>query len=127
MSLLTTGTVLGLSGITLRDYSARQLKVEVEPIDPGSLVYDANGTLHDLTMIQFRKYQFTLTCEATDAPVLDDAWKGKLVTITLLPGTGLSLTSEDEGQSFDCMLSSWKTNVDEWGAATGWSIVLMER
>jgi len=99
----------------------------MEPIDPGELAWDANGTLHDLTMTQFRKYKFTVSCTDMDAPVLDDVWKGKLVTITILPKAGLAPDSEEEQQSFDCMLANWTVNVDEWQARTGWTLELLER
>lgn len=127
MALLTSGTILELSGITLRDYSARDLTLEIRPVDPGELAYDVAGTLHDLTMERYRKYQFTISCNAVDAPVLDDVWKGKLVTITVLPNTGLSQTSEDEEQSFDCMLVEWSVSNEEWSARTGWSVTLLQR
>jgi hypothetical protein len=126
MALLTTGTVLDLNGITLRNYSARRLSLAVQPLDPGGLERDANGALHDLTLVQFRKYQFTLTCTDVDAPVLDDVWKGKTVSITVLPNTGLSPESDDGEQTFSCMLLDWQSTVDEWGASTSWSITLLE-
>lgn len=127
MTLTTTGTVLSLTGITLRNYSARRLKLQSSPIDPGELAFDVNGDLHDLTMTQFRKMSFTLTCEDTDAPELDDVWKGKEVTMVTLPRSGFAVDSEENQRSFDCLLSSWSTNVDEWGAQTGWTLVLLER
>jgi hypothetical protein len=126
VALDTTGTILALSGITLNNYSARQLTLQITPIDPGELAWDANGTLHDLTMTQFRKRKFTVSCTDTDAPVLDDVWKGKLVSITILPKSGFAAESDEEQQTFACMLSSWTVNNEEWPARVGWTLELLE-
>lgn len=128
MSLTTTGTVLELTGIDLGSYAARDLTLEMQPIDPGELAFDANGTLHDLTMPQFRKYRFTISCTDIDAPELDDVWKGKLVSITILPYSGLApADTDDNQQSFDCMVVDWTTSNQEWPRQTGWSLQLMQR
>jgi hypothetical protein len=125
MAILTTGTLMELTGITLPNYSARSLTFAAQPIDPGALEYDANGTLHDLTMTQFRKYQFTITCTDMLAPVLDDIWKGQPVSVTIVPHTGLG-DPEAAQETFSCRLVSWSTSVDEWGARTGWSLTLLQ-
>jgi hypothetical protein len=125
MALDGSGTILELDGIDLADYSARGLTLQVTPLDTGPLIRDANGTLHDLTIEQFRKYSFTITCEDTTAPELTDVWKGKAVSITILPNTGLPGDTAGE-REFDCMLSSWETSTDEWGAMTSWSLTLLQ-
>lgn len=128
MGLLDTGTVTQLSGINLRNWSARQLKINYALVDSGELAYDVNGTLRDLTLDQFRKYQFTLTAEDVNAPELEDVWKGKLVTFTVTPNSPFQTDSEDgPPRSFDCMLLNWGAVEDEWGAKIGWSIDLLQR
>jgi len=129
MSIITTGTVMELSGIVLPNYAARGLTFVAQPIDSGSLDFDANGTLHDLTMSMFRKLQFTISCTDVSVPVLQDVWKGKLVSVTVVPGTGLAYEDSEEElqQTFDCMLVSWQTSVDEAGARTGWTMTLLQR
>jgi len=125
MALDGTGTILELDGIALGNYSSRGLTLQVTPLDTGPLIRDANGTLHDLTIEQFRKYSFTISCEDTTAPELTDVWKGKAVSITIIPNTGLAGDTAGE-QEFDCMLSSWETSTDEWGAMTSWSLTLLQ-
>lgn len=127
MPVDTTGTLLELTGITLNNYSARNLTLQMVPIDPGELAYDANGTLHDLTMTQFRKYKFTITCTDVDAPVLDNLWKGQLVSITILPFSGFAAISDEIEQTFDCMLSNWTMGNEEWPRRTGWTLELLEK
>jgi hypothetical protein len=126
MALPTTGTVLELSGVTLRNYSARKLTLQVGLIDAGELAFDVNGTLRDLTMAQFRKYTFALSCTDVDVPVLEGAWKGAPVTLTILPYSGMTEDVEDAQQTFSCMVTEWSTSNDEWGRATGWTLNLAE-
>lgn len=125
MALAGTGTILELDGIDLGNYSSRGLSLQVTPFDTGPLIRDANGTLHDLTIEQFRKYSFVVSCTDTTAPDLTDVWKGKAVSITIIPNTGLPGTTAGELE-FDCMLSEWETTTDEWGASTGWSLTLLQ-
>ena len=125
MALDSSGTILELDGIDLADYSARGLTLQVAPLDTGPLLRDVNGTLHDLSIEQFRKYSFTISCNDTTAPELTDVWKGKAVSITIIPNTGLSADTDGE-RVFDCMLSSWETSTDEWGAMTSWSLTLLQ-
>lgn len=126
MGLLTSGTVLEMDGIDLGSYSCRGLSLQLAPIDSGPLIRDVNGTLHDLTIEQMRKYALTISCQDVNAPQLTDVWKGKEVTVTLIPNTGLGTDSEGNQRELDCLLSSWQTTVDEWGAKTGWSMTLLQ-
>jgi hypothetical protein len=126
MALPTTGTVLELSGLTLRNYSARALTLEVGLIDAGQLAYDVNGTLRDLTMEQFRKYTFALSCTDVDVPIFEDVWKGAPVTLTILPYSGMAEDVEDAQQTFSCLVSGWTTSNDEWGRMTGWTLNLTQ-
>lgn len=122
-------TLVSLVGITVGDYAARGLTVELVPIDSGPLQYDINGTLHDLTLTQFRKYAVTLSCTDQESPNFDNIWKGKTVTITLLPQKQIGLTAQDTVDGplvLDCLISEWSVQVNEWGHQTGWSIKLLQ-
>ena len=46
--------------------------------------------MRDLTMVQFRKYTFAISCTDVDVPVLEGAWKGAPVTLTILPYSGMT-------------------------------------
>lgn len=127
MALDGSGTLIELDGIDLVDYSAFGLTLQITTIDPGPLVRDANGTLHDLTIEQFRKYAFTISCEDTvTAPDFTDVWKGKAVSITIIPNTGLPAGTDGE-REFDCMVAApWQSSINEAGAVTGWTLTLLQ-
>lgn len=125
MALEGSGTLVELVGIDLGNYSARGLTLQITPRDTGPLTMDVNGMLHNLTIEQFRKYTFTISCQDTTAPDFTDVWKGDEVGITIIPNAGLPAGADGERQ-FDCLLLSWQTSTDEWGATTGWSITLLQ-
>lgn len=126
MALEGSGTLIELDGIDLTDYSARGLTLQIAPLDSGPLIRDVNGTLHDLTIEQFRKHSFTISCEDATAPDFTEVWKGKTVTIKIIPNTGLPADTDGE-REFDCMVAApWQTTTDEWGARTGWTLTLLQ-
>lgn len=121
-------TLLGLDGITYPDWAVRGLTMTLTPIAMGDLRRDVMGGLNDMTLEQFRKYVVTITCSDQDAPELIDVWKGKIVTVTCLPGLGVGIdTSASDGiLTLVTMVDSWQTSRDEYAAQTSWQMTLLE-
>lgn len=123
----TPATLLEITGINLGDYSARGLTMQLQPIGGGELAYDVYGNLHDLTLPQFQKYSISISCTDVNAPNLTDVWRGKEVFMVCLPGQYIGvydLTNTDADASLElyAMVNDWRTNFDEYGKRTGWSI-----
>lgn len=122
----TPPTLLSIVGIDLGDYSARQLTMTLNPIASGAgLRRSVNGTLLDLTALQFRKYQASVTATDVDAPALTNIWQGQTVTVTCIPNMGV-IDSTDGTVTLSMMVDSWNVSTDEWGCQTSWTINLLE-
>ncbi len=122
----TPSTLLAIVGIDLGDYATRDLTCAIEPITLGELARDVNGNLVDMTLESFRKYAVTISCSDMEAPELVNVWRGKEVTVTLVPETGLDEDS-DGPLTLSCMVDSWQTSRREWRAETGWSLTLIQQ
>jgi hypothetical protein len=79
-----------VGAFTLPPISARGLTQTLQPItgtgSGGDVMgrwvrRDVNGTAHDLSPEQFRKYESVVTCKDLRAPALDGAWLGMEVSV----------------------------------------------
>jgi hypothetical protein len=139
-------SLLTLSGMDVTPYSARGLKQTLEPIDAaGNLRRTINGTLNDLSLVQFRKYRSTISGEDQQPPALEGVWQGVTVTVgcvaelaylTGLAGaphrTVVAGSSRVEGSftfyrpQLDMRITAFQVERDEYGAVDSWSIDLEE-
>ena len=75
-----TMLVLSVGGVPL--YSARDLEQSLEPIDQSAVARRTiNGTLVDLSLDKFRKYQSSIRCTDVEAPALDGIFPGQMLTV----------------------------------------------
>lgn len=118
-------TLLAITGIDLGNYSTRDLQVEVAPIALGELARDVNGNLVDMTLESFRKYAVTLTCTDVEAPDLVGVWRGKQVTLSLIPDMGLD-EGTDGPMNLTMMVDSWQSGRRERLAESAWSITFLQ-
>jgi hypothetical protein len=122
---MPTNTDLVIDGIVISDYAARGISFVLSPVATGSLRRDVNGTMHDMTLPQFRKYAVEISCTDHESPVLPGIWRGKEVDVTL--PTGLSGEESDGQLSLTMMVDSWQTNFEEWEASLAWRLILVEK
>lgn len=137
-------TLLTITGI-VTPYSARGLSQTLEPIAAaGVLRRTVNGTLVNLSDAVLRKYRSTITCDDMDVPALGGVWPGQQVTVGCVaelayPTSGGSAerpvvagSSRTEGDftfyrpQLTMLIRGHTVNVDEYGAAVGWSLELEE-
>jgi hypothetical protein len=118
-------TLLEIDGISFSDYSNRDIRVQLTPIDTGSLERTVNGTLVDMTLPQFQKYQAQIECLDHEAPTFDDTWRGTEVEVTFIPEVGSG--NQSNGTLVLTMLvDGWETNREENEAETAWTLTLVQ-
>lgn len=77
---LGTWLVLSANGVPL--YSARGLDQTLQPIDAAHVTRRTiNGTLVDLSVDRFHKYQSKISCSDIEAPALDGVFPGLSLTV----------------------------------------------
>jgi hypothetical protein len=82
MPTLAEITLFNIVGIGVPPYSARGISEVLEPIQgSGQMFRDINGTLHNLGVTQFRKFQLSVTCTDMDSPALNGVWPGDTFTV----------------------------------------------
>jgi hypothetical protein len=118
-------TLLEIDGITFSDYSNRDIRVQLTPIDTGSLERTVNGTLVDMTLPQFRKYQAQIECLDHEAPTFDDTWRGTEVDVVFIPEVG-SANQTDGTLALTMLVDGWETNREENEAETAWTLTLVQ-
>lgn len=142
---MTELTLLRLDPIGVPPYSARGITQSLDPIDQAvQLARNVNGTLVDLSDVNFRKYRSTISCTDQDQPALDGVWPGMILTVDcvielsyLTAGgspsrTVVSGSSRIEGShtfyrpQLTMMVTAPQSTVDEWGAECSWSLSLEE-
>lgn len=129
-------TLVSITGDTafpdnfLGDYAARGLTMSLAQIDAAKRMRRTiNGDLRDVSRAQFKKYQATIQCSDHDSPPLTDAPAGTIVTVVCLPemGThGEDTNGDPVTLQLEMMIADWQVDRDEWGAQTGWSLVMLE-
>lgn len=143
---MSENTLFNLVGIGMPPYSARGITQTLEPIQgSGQMKRDINGTLVDLGATQFRKYQSSVKCTDNDSPALSGIWPGMTVTVECIPElcyqdatsegaertvvSGSSRTADGfvwYRPQLTMKVASYRINTDEYGAACGWSLDLLE-
>lgn len=122
---MSNSTLLELDGIDFSDSASRGISSTLKPIATGALRRDVNGTLVDLTLPQFRKYQLDVSCHDQEVPGFLGVWRGKLVHVTVVPGLGLDNTAGPI--SFDALVDTWSVEQpDEWEFLKTWSLSLLQ-
>lgn len=75
-------SIMVITGMGVTPYSARGLTQTLTPIDAAKVHRRSiNGTLHDLSYDQFRKYASKITCKDQTTPAIDGIWPGAVVTV----------------------------------------------
>lgn len=118
-------TLLDIDGIPFSNYSNRDIRVTLSPIDTGSLERTVNGTLVDMTLPEFRKYTAVIECLDHEAPTFDDTWRGTQVEVTFVPEVG-SANQSDGTLVLTMLVEAWETNREENEAETGWTLTLVQ-
>jgi hypothetical protein len=120
-------TLLAIDGITFPDAATRGITMTLEPINQAAhLARDCRGILVDISLAQFRQYKVTITCNEHEAPELTDIWPGKDITITCIPGLGVSNTTHD-ALIIVAKVTAWNTSRDEWAAQVQWQLEAEQR
>ncbi len=72
--------VLSVGGVPL--YSARDLEQSLDPIKAAAVTRRTiNGTLVDLSVNTFHKYESKIRCSDVEAPALDGIYPGQILTV----------------------------------------------
>lgn len=119
---MAEATLLRIDSIDFVDWAVRGISVTLEPIpQSANLARDCRGTLVDISVAQFQKYKFTISCTDQDAPVLTDVWPGKIINVDLIPNMGV-VNSTDGVLSLNAMVTNWQVTGDEYGASVAWQL-----
>lgn len=139
-------TELVISGLGVQPYSARGLTQTLEPIDASQYMRrTVNGSLKDLSSVQFRKLKSTITCTDFEAPALDGAHPGMLVTVDCTAELSYETASDAdpvrqvvEGSSrtdgdftfyrprLSMRIVRYSQSDEEYGGAVSWQLELEE-
>lgn len=143
---MTDTTLLRLSPISIPPYSARGIEQTLEHIEQAAVLRrTVNGQLRNVAEEQFRRYRSTITCNDQQAPALSGVWPGRQLVVdcivelshedatdasaerTVVPGS----TRTANGFVFyrprlTMLVVSYRTGLDEYGAACNWALELEE-
>lgn len=137
-------TLLAIAETGIPPYSARGVTQTLEPIRPAAIFQrTVNGVLVSLSPPQMQKYRSTISCDDQDPPNLDGFWPGDLVTVSCVAELGMfasganrpvvdgSIRSDGQGNSFyrpilTMLITGFRIERDEWGAAVRWQMDLEE-
>jgi hypothetical protein len=138
-------TLLDISGIDVPPYASRGLTQTLEPIDQSKQTRrTVNGSLKDISSVQFRKYKSTITCTDQQSPGLDGIWPGMAVTVSCVEELSYKTSggsperpvvtdsSRTDGDwtfyrpELEMRVISYSMQTDEYGASVGWQLDLEE-
>jgi hypothetical protein len=121
-------TLLAIDGIDFSQYAVRGITMTLEPIAQAiNLARDCRGALADISVAQFQQYKVTITCNDQEAPELTDVWPGQDITITCIPGLGVSNTTGSDVLTILAKVTKWNTSRDEWAAQIAWQLEAEQR
>ena len=121
-------TLLAIDGIDFSQYAVRGITMTLAPIDQAKqLARDCRGELADISIAQFKQYKVSITCTDHEAPELTDVWPGQDITITCIPGLGVSNTTGEDVLTILAKVTSWNTSRDEWAAEVAWTLEAEQR
>jgi len=140
-----TDTLLAITGLGLAPYAVRGARQTLEPIEQSKQIKRTiNGTAHDQSLPQFRKYRSTISCTDINAPAFDGKWPGASLVVDCIPELSYLTAGGSPGRSvvagssrvdgdytfyrpqLTMKLTSWDIQYDEWGHETGWTMDLEE-
>lgn len=112
----------------LTDYAARALTATLEPAAQSvQMERTWNGTLIDLSMPQFRKFNMEITCTDFESIGIIPYPPGTQVTVVCLPDLGIARGVDDsQPLTMTMRIGGWRVSRDEWPARTTWSLPLFE-
>lgn len=122
-------TLLSIDGMDFTEYDARSITVQLRPEqNGGTLERDWNGNLVDLTIVNFRKYQVSIsTSDDLFGPPFADVWRGSgPYTVRLIPDMIANTGETDNILTLSTYVDDWSISRNEWGAETGWQVDLRE-
>lgn len=138
-------TITGIGGLPL--FSSFNCEQTIDFIEAAKNTdRDLNGTLIDLTRLELRKYTTTITAhDVMVPPGMDGIWPGMPVLINciidfvyLIGGTparpaapGTTFLTPDllfytYKPQLSCLIDSFNSTFDEWGARVGWTMKASE-
>ena len=137
-------TLLVLSGMGVPPYSARGLTQTLAPIPAAAQMRrTVNGTLTDLSAVQFRKYASKISCSDQQPPAFEGVFPGATVivdciaelaypTMTGEPEREVVASREESGFTFyrprlTMLVIDFEVDCDEYGAVSSWTLSLEER
>jgi hypothetical protein len=121
-------TLLTIDDIDFSSYAVRGITMTLAPIDQAkNVARDCRGELADISVAQFKQYKVSITCTDHEAPVLTDIWPGQDVTITCIPGLGVSNTTGEDVLTILAKVTAWDTSRDEWSAEVAWRLDAEQR
>jgi hypothetical protein len=120
-------TLLAIDAIDFSDYAVRGITMTLKPIEQAAHVArDCRGDLADVSVAQFRQYKVSITCTDHEAPELTDVWPGQDITITCIPGLGVS-NMTGEVLTILAKVTAWNTSREEWAAEVAWQLEAEQR
>jgi len=120
-------TLLAIDGISFSQFAVRGITMTLEPIEQAAaLARDCRGALADISLAQFRQHKVSITCTDHEAPVFTDIWPGKDITITCIPGLGVSNSANDV-LIILAKVTAWNTSREEWEAEVAWQLEAEQR
>ena len=124
-------TLLSIDAIDFSQWAVRGITMTLEPIEQAANVArDCRGFLADISLAQFRQYKVSIECTDHEAPELIGVWPGQDITITCIPGLGVSNTTVTDGDDvliILCKVTTWNTSRDEWAAEVAWQLEAEQR
>jgi hypothetical protein len=121
-------TLLTIDDIDFSSYAVRGITMTLAPIDQAkNLARDCRGELADISVAQFRQHKVSITCTDHEAPELTDVWPGQDITITCIPGLGVSNTTGEDVLTILAKVVAWNTSRDEWAAEVAWTLEAEQR
>jgi hypothetical protein len=120
-------TLLSIDSIIFPDAATRGITMTLTPIDQAkNVARDCRGDLVDISVAQFRQHKVTITCTDHEAPELTGIWPGQDITITCIPGLGVSNTTGDV-LIILAKVTAWNTSREEWAAEIAWQLEAEQR
>jgi hypothetical protein len=139
-----TWLVLSVGGVPL--YSARGLDQTLQPIDAAHVTRRTiNGTLIDLSVDKFHKYQSKITCSDVEAPAMDGVFPGMAVTVDCVAELVYRTTGGTPSRTviagsartvgdftiyrprLDMMVVGFNQSISEYARTVQWELDLEER
>jgi hypothetical protein len=142
---LPIGTLLELSAAGVSLYSARGLEQTLEPIGAATVLRRTiNGTLVDLSVDRFHKYQSVISCTDVEAPALDGVFPGQILTVDCVAELTYKTASGSPSRTvvagsartvgaytvyrprLNMMVTGFQQNLAEYARTVSWSLNLEE-